>query len=229
MVQILKTLIKNIDWILVLGILPLLLAGLVTMNSFVGENTLFFRQVIWIFGAFVLFFGLSFIDFRFLRRTEILVSLFLTAIVVLIALLFFGSTIQGAKSWINFGFFSFQPSDPLKIVLILVLAKYFSRRHIEIAHFKHILVSGLYAFVPFVLIFLQPDLGSAIIIFLIWLGMILVSGVSKKHLAIVFGLGVLSFALLWGFALQDYQKDRVSAFLDPYSEQGTMHINLWLQ
>jgi rod shape determining protein RodA len=110
----------------------------------------------------------------------------------------------------------------MKIVLIAMLAKYFSRRHVEIAHVRHIIVSGLYAFIPFVLILLQPDFGSAMIIFFIWLGMIMVSGVSKRHLFIVAAVGALAFSLAWLFVFQPYQKDRIKTFIHPLADiRGT--------
>lgn len=208
----------NIDWILVAAIIPLLLAGLVTMNTFVGENTFFVRQLMWIGVAFAAFFGVSFVDVRFLKRTDVLVALYGIALLLLVGLLAFGSATQGARSWFDLGLFSFQPADPIKLLLILILAKYFSRRHIEIAHIKHILVSGLYAFLLFVLIFFQPDFGTAIIIFFIWLGMTLVSGISKKHLLLLFVLGTVAVGVLWNFAFEPYQKERILSFLHPYAE-----------
>jgi rod shape determining protein RodA len=99
-----------------------------------------------------------------------------------------------------------------------MLAKYFSRRHIEIGNFKHILISGIYAFIPFLLVFLQPDFGSAIIIFCIWFGMTLVSGISKKHLLIVMGVMAISFVFLWGFVFKQYQKNRIINFVQPLSD-----------
>jgi rod shape determining protein RodA len=102
------------------------------------------------------------------------------------------------------------------------LAKYFSRRHIEIANIRHIIVSGVYAFVFFFLVLLHPDLGSAIIMFLIWLGMVLVSGLSKKHLFALIALVVVGFSLLWFFGFRDYQKERIVNFIHPLSDiQGT--------
>jgi rod shape determining protein RodA len=208
----------SVDWILVFAIIPILGAGLVTMNSFVGDNTLFIHQSVWIVIAFAVFFMVSSMDVRFLKRTEVLVAIFGVFIGLLVGLLFVGSTVQGAKSWIDLGFFSFQPSDLMKIVLILILAKYFSRRHVEIAHIKHILVSGIYAFLTFALVFFQPDFGTAIIIFLIWFGMILASGISKKHLFILFMLCAVSGGVLWNFVFHDYQKARITAFLHPYAD-----------
>ena len=106
----------------------------------------------------------------------------------------------------------------MKLVLILLLAKYFSRRHVEIKNIKHLFVSGLYALIPFVLILLQPDFGSAIIVFLIWFGMVLVSGISKKHLLLVFVGGALIFVLLWSFAFAPYQKARIVNFINPTAD-----------
>jgi rod shape determining protein RodA len=128
----------------------------------------------------------------------------------------------GAQSRFNLGFFSLQPADPAKLVLIIVLAKYFSKRHELIGDFKHIIISGLYTLVFFGLVFIQPDFGSAIILFFIWFGMVIVSGIRLKHLAIVFLLGALAFGGMWQFAFQDYQKARIMTFLDPLSDiQGS--------
>jgi len=208
----------GVDWVLFFATIPLLAAGLVTMHSFVGENVFFVRQIMWIFISILVFFLLSFMDLRFLKRADVLVGLFIFVLAMLSVLLIAGEAVQGARSWFDLGVFSFQPSDPLKIILILILAKYFSRRHVEIANIKHIIISGIYALVPFLLIFFQPDFGTAIIIFLIWFGMIFVSGISKKHLLVVFTLGAISLGVLWGFVFEPYQKDRILAFLNPYAD-----------
>ncbi len=216
--EILQKIFGGIDWILFFSIIPLLGAGLITMNSFIGENYFFDKQIIWITVSIIVFFALSFIDFRFLKRADLLATLFLLLCGVLAFTLALGKTVKGAQSWLHFGFFSFEPSDPMKVLLIVILAKYFSRRHIEIAHIRHILVSGLYAFIPFVLVFFQPDFGSAIILFFIWLGMIMVSGVSKKHLLLVTLILAVSFTVFWLFVFKPYQKTRIITFLHPIAD-----------
>ncbi|NOY35702.1 MAG: rod shape-determining protein RodA [bacterium] len=209
----------NIDWILFLSTLPLLAGGLITMRALgAGNNYFFFRQIIWILVSFAVFFLFSAIDWRFLRRGELLVALLAGAVAVLAFLLIMGKTVKGAASWIALPFFAIEPSDPIKLLVILILAKYFSRRHIEIAHIRHIIVSGIYVFIPTILIFFQPDFGSAIIFFLIWLGMIMVSGVSKKHLLLVFLAIAITFSVSWFFAFEPYQKDRVLTFLHPLKD-----------
>lgn len=209
---------KHIDWLTIGFVVPIILAGLITMKSFVGDTPFFRQQLIWAVISFFVFILLSFFDFRFLRKTKLLIILYVFFLVLLCSLFLFGSTIKGATSWFDLGAFSFQPVDFMKLVLIIVLAKYFSRRHVEIKNPKHILISAIYAMVPFLLVFLQPDFGSAIIIFLIWFGVTLVSGISKKHLLIVFGLGAFAFIFLWFFVFQDYQKARIETFINPLSD-----------
>lgn len=211
-------LFKNIDTTLFLAIIPLLSAGLITMYSFVNESYFFGRQIIWISITITVFIFLSKINWRFLRQGWILVYLYGIFTSLLIVLLFIGNTVRGAQSWLLVGGFTFQPSDFMKLVLILMLAKYFSRRHVQIAHIQHIFISGVYALIPFLLILMQPDFGSAIIIFLIWLGMIIVSGVSKKHLISVFVLTSISILLLWVFVFTGNQKDRIVSFIRPLED-----------
>jgi rod shape determining protein RodA len=217
-----KKIDKNIDWVLVFLLLPILGAGLITMKSFSpGASagfSFFEKQLIWIVVSFAIFFILSSIDLRFLKRTDILVWLFLSLSFLLVLLFVFGHRANGAKSWFSLGGFAFQPSDFMKVVLVLILSKYFSRRHIEIADFKHILISGIYAFIPFFLIFLEPDFGGAIMIFIVWLGMILVSGISKRHLLTVFLVTAASFLVLWLFIFKPYQKARIRNFLHPLTD-----------
>jgi rod shape determining protein RodA len=213
---------NGIDWILFLATLPLLGAGLVTMNSFTGDGSLFNKQLIWIVFSIVLFIVLSFVDFRFLRKTWVSISLFSFSCASLIILYAVGKVTKGAISWFHFGIISFQPSDAIKLVVIIILAKYFSRRHIEIANVKHIFVSGFYAFVIFVLVLAQPDFGSAIIIFFIWFGMVLISGISKKHLFGMLMIGAILFAGAWNFGFKDYQKNRIRNFINPLADiRGT--------
>ncbi len=216
-----KKIFSGIDWLLVVFIVPLLLAGLFTMKSFIPQESainFFDKQIVWIVISFFIFFIFSFIDFRFLRRTDVLVTLFLVFSFLLIVLFIFGHVIKGAQSWFSFGAFSFQPADIMKLVLILILSKYFSRRHVEIKNIKHIFISGFYAFIPFVLILLQPDFGSAMVIFFIWLGMVLVAGISKKHLLFVFLSGIIIFVSLWSFVFAPYQKARIASFINPLAD-----------
>lgn len=213
-----RTILFGADWLMFGSAILIVSAGLITMNSFVEANPFASRQLIWIVISLLVGFGCLFVDFRFLRRTGVVTALFLISCFLLVLLFVIGNVAKGAQSWFDFGLFSFQPSDPVKVVLILLLAKYFTRRHVEIAHIRHVLVSGLYAMILFVFILLQPDFGSAIVIFLIWFGMVMVSGISKKHLLAVLVAGLTAALVLWFFVLQDYQKQRIISFIDPLAD-----------
>ena len=214
----LRSLFASFDALLFLPVFGLCLMGLVTMYSHAGENLFFNRQIIWIVVATIFMFLAMIPDYRFLRTGNTIFYIFVTTIVTLMAVLVIGDITLGAQSRFDLGFFSFQPSDPAKLVLILVLAKYFAKRHEEIADFKHIVISGTYAFCVFGLVFIQPDFGSASILFFVWLGMVLVSGIKIRHLVTVFLIGVIVFGLMWHFVFFEYQKQRIMTFLNPLSD-----------
>ena len=206
------------DWLLLLIPVLISLAGVLTMHTFGGDGSLAPRQLVWILIAIGLFILFASLDLRFLRRTPVIVAAYIAVLTLLALLLIVAEPIQGAKSWFSLGAFSFQPADAAKLVLIALLAKYFSRRHIEIRNIRHILVSGAYAAAPALLVLAEPDLGTAVILGAIWLGMILMSGVSKRHLTAVALLGIVGVALLWFGGFEEYQRTRITAFLNPAAD-----------
>ncbi len=218
----LRILFGSIDWWLIAGSVFLSLLGLVTMFTFDGDNSYFEKQIIWIAIALVGLVVAIVPDYRFLRIGNTTFYLYLATLFLLVLVLFVGETVKGAQSRFDLVFFSLQPSDPAKLILIAVLAKYFSKRHELIGDFRHILVSGAYAMLIIGLVFVQPDFGSAMILFSVWGGLVLVAGIKFRHLAIVAFLGVVAFMGLWNFGFQEYQKDRILTFLHPLADiQGT--------
>jgi rod shape determining protein RodA len=188
------------------------------MYTFDGDNSYFEQQLMWIGIAGTALFLSIIPDYRFLRNGNTTFLVYLATLGLLILVLFIGETVKGAQSRFDLGFASFQPSDPAKLVLIAVLAKYFSKRHELIGDFRHIIVSGVYAFTFFALVFIQPDFGTAIILFSVWFGMVLVAGIRFRHLALVIAAGVLVFGALWQFVFLDYQKERILTFLNPLAD-----------
>jgi len=209
---------RGIDWILFFAIVPILLVGLGALWPLSGENVLFHKQVISIIISIIVFFISSLIDPRIFRKSSFILSVYTGCLLLLLLLFILGHLSHGAQSWFKLGLFAFQPVDLMKVILVLILAKYFSRRHVEIAHFRHIIVSGMYMLIPFLLVFFQPDFGSAMILIIIWFGMVLASGLSRKHLMILTVIGGIIFASLYGFVFEDYQKNRIINFLNPLSD-----------
>lgn len=155
---------------------------------------------------------------RFIRRTPVIVTGYVIVATLLATLLIVGHATLGAKSWFDFGVFAFQPSDPAKLVLIALLAKYFSRRHMEIGYFWHVVISGAYAGSLILLILVEPDMGMAVIFTSVWFGLVLVSGIPARHLLIVFAIGLVTATALWFGGLHEYQRTRILAFLNPAAD-----------
>lgn len=195
--------------------------SLLTLASLsVSDNPafLFFKkQIVWYGIGFLVFFLISkYFDYRlFCKYNFFSLGFYFLSIFLLISVLVFGSKVRGAVGWFNFGFISFQPAELARLGLIVILSRYLAVWHIEVWRVSRLVISVLYTGVPFVLIFLQPDLGSAIIFIVLWLGMIIISGLRPKHFALLIIVGIVLGFVGWQYFLQDYQKERVISFFNP--------------
>jgi len=210
--------LKNFDWILFTSVILLVCFGLAEIYSVaLGRSQLdllnFKKQIIFIFVGVALLFLLAGFDYYNLRSYSKYFYAF--GLILLVGVLFFGQTIRGTKGWYNLAGFNFQPVELVKFILVLFLAKYFSSVSLKTKELKHLIVSGGGVLVLMALVLLQPDFGSAFILFLFWLAMVALVGFDKKYFIVIFlGLAVV-FAGAWSFVFQDYQKQRISAFLNP--------------
>ncbi|OYV27693.1 MAG: hypothetical protein B7W98_01255 [Parcubacteria group bacterium 20-58-5] len=206
------------DWTLLLPALTLALLGILTMSTFGQGASLAPRQALWLLVSLGVYFACATLDMRFIRRTTVVMTLYGVSFVLLALLLIVAHPVMGARAWFSFGPISFQPADLAKLALIALLAKYLSRRHVEIGDFRHIIVSGAYALTLILLILVEPDMGNAIIFGTLWLGMMLVSGISKKHLAVLGLIGLVVASALWFGGLKPYQRERIISFVNPASD-----------
>jgi len=166
-----------------------------------------------------MFLGASFIDFRLFRTQSAAVFFSYACVVLLLGLvLLTNARIRGAESWLFFYGVSVQPVEAAKLVLIVLLAKFFSKRHVEIYRLQHLVVSALYVAIPVLLALLQPDLGSALILLVIWGAVILFSGIKLRHFAILTALCVVMGVGAWLLILEPYQKARITSFINPYHD-----------
>lgn len=227
MLGFLKEKLKHIDWPIFGSALTLTILGIVTMYGFSESNSFGQAQFVRLIIALIIFFTASQFEYRALKKTGVVLSIFGISLFLLALVTIIGSQIKGAQSWFSLGFAAFQPVDLAKIALIFLLAKYLAKRHVEIAYIKHIIVSGVYALIPVILVLLQPDLGSALVLSGIWFCIVLVSGISKKHLALVICGGVISFIIAWIFVFAPYQKDRIKTFIDPLSDVRGSGYNVY--
>ncbi|HUD11059.1 MAG TPA: FtsW/RodA/SpoVE family cell cycle protein, partial [Candidatus Saccharimonadia bacterium] len=182
---------KNFDWIL-FGVMVLLVAtGLLVIwstsfkaTSLAGSSDVL-HQAIFALVGLVVFFYIARSDYRsWARLTPWLYGLM---VFLLLLVLIVSRAVLGAQRWINFGFFQFQPSEFAKLILIVVLARFFADHYEQLQRPKYLALSLAYLVVPVVLVAKQPDLGTAVVLIAIWLAMALVSRVRKLHLFILAG------------------------------------------
>jgi len=213
---------KKIDWILIASAIFLVSIGLLSIYSsshFRGNFLNFKKQVIFLIISFFLMILLSFLDWRALRENpHLILVLYVICILALLGLFFFATERRGTRSWYKIGPITIDPIEFTKIVLIIILAKYFSKRHIEMYRIRHIFISGLYILIPFILIFFQPDLGSASLLIILWIGVLIFSGIQTRHFLTLILLFILLATFSWLFLLKDYQKMRILNFLQPQLE-----------
>ncbi len=208
------SILKHQDWLLNISVFFLAGCGLVSLASKNTES--FIQQSIWLLLGTALLFAFSLIDWRSLMNYRwLIVTIYLVAIGLLVLTYFLAPTIRNTRSWIVVGPVQFQTSELAKLALIIIFAFFFAHRHIGIARVGVLLKSFMYFAIPAALILLQPDLGSTLILFFIWIGFLLVSGIHWRHLLI--GFAIFSLLGLWGwnFFLKDYQKERIIAFTNP--------------
>ncbi|MEA3295759.1 MAG: rod shape-determining protein RodA [Patescibacteria group bacterium] len=211
--------LKKIDWVLLSSVILLTAIGLVSLySSSLARNdfSVFHKQIIFSFIGLFFMLGFSFFNYRIFKNNSYLILfLYFFSCLGLLGLFFLAPEIRGVKSWYKIGSLSFDPIEPLKIVLIILLAKYFSARHIEMYKIKHILISFVYVLIPCVLIFFQPDLGSVLILLAVWFAILIISEIKLKHFLILCFCGILVFSLSWTFLMESYQQQRILNFIAP--------------
>jgi rod shape determining protein RodA len=179
------------------------------------------KQIIFFGVGFSLMLLISFLDYRIFRNNSYLIlSFYFLCLLLLAGLHFFAPDIRGTRGWYKIGGLSLDPIEPTKIILLILLAKYFSMRHVEMYKFRHIIFSGLYVLLPALLIFIKPDLGGVMVLVLMWAGILSVSGIKLKHFLILLFIFALTSGMAWQFMLKDYQKDRIISFVFPYDPLG---------
>lgn len=193
------------------GLLSLYSASLVR-NDFAFFN----RQLVFFAISVVAMLGVSLIDWRVFRRDSfVILFLYGVALLLLAGVFAFAPEIRGVKTWYRIGGVSLDPIEFMKIILLILLAKFFSLRHREMYRFSHISLSGLYAIIPAILVFFQPNFGSASILILIWLVLLLLAGIPMRYVTILACIGLILSVSAWSFLLKDYQKNRIIAFVNP--------------
>jgi rod shape determining protein RodA len=212
---------NNFDWILAGAAALLTLIGLIVIYSTsfkatsLASSSDVVHQVIFAIAGLAALVIIARLDYRVWSKFGVWV--YAGTIMALVLVLLFAHPVLGAKRWIDLGFFQFQPSEFMKLALIMVLAKLFADNYDQLEHPKFLAISLAYLLVPMAMVFRQPDLGSALVLFVIWLAMALVSRIRKLHLVILAGAALIVAPIAIGL-LKPYQRSRLETFLNPAAD-----------
>jgi len=217
--------LKKFDWVLLIAVFLLFALGLAAIYSVGlsqddGGMNNFKKQLIFgLIGFGVLFVvGLSnYSVWRVYSRT-----LHVGVLILLLAVLFIGGVVRGTKGWFLIFGLGIQPVELAKVVLIFLLAKFFSNRLQQFRAIKHVIVSLSITLSFVLLVMLQPDLGSALVLLGIWFILLVLTGLDKKYYIFLIIISVLVSTIAWNFFFADYQQDRIKSFLSPTADpQGS--------
>lgn len=219
-----RTIFKKIDWNLVFVILALNVIGLMNLFSAthgphsLDVQPLFVKQLIFLATGWTLFFVITFVEYTIVSRIAYFV--YFANLGAVLYVTFFGRVALGAQRWIDLGFFSYQPSETMKLAMIMVLAKALSSRSVSGAGMgiRQLALPLMLMLIPFGLVVEQPDLGTGLMIAAISGSMMIFMKIRKAILAVVISMGLIAIPVAWEFVLRDYQKNRVINFLSPTND-----------
>jgi len=215
---------RDFDWVLLLFVLAICGLGIMEIYSatlttkFVGVHI---KQVYWILGGVGLMFIVSLIDYHALLDN--VHWFYLVSLGSLIAVLLFGKKYLGARRWIQMpGGQHFQPSEWVKLILILAMAKYFADMYQKDASVADIVKAGAIVGIPMLMVLKQPDLGTALTYIPVLIMALILGGLRLKHAMVIMLAGALLLPVVWHFGLKPYQKERLISFREPEADpQGS--------
>ena len=207
-----RRLYHHVDWALLAAIFTLCAIGVAMIYSTSAGSRLYVTQVYAIVLGLVAMLVMLTLDYRTFTDKSHLIYVALLG--VLLYVLFFGDVQMGARRWISLGSFNLQPSEFAKVGVALVLAKFFGENRGVPGWIDLAIGAGLTA-LPLLLIAREPDLGTAVTLLPVFLAIAYLAGMQARILGVMALCLLLAAPVAWQFALKDYQKDRISSFLDP--------------
>ncbi|MGZ3744316.1 MAG: FtsW/RodA/SpoVE family cell cycle protein, partial [Pseudobdellovibrionaceae bacterium] len=219
-----RTLFKRLDLNFLLVIFALNVIGLINLYSAThGPHShdvepLFVSQFVWLGIGWSVFFIFTLLDYALVSRLA--TGVFLLNLAALLYTTFFGTVALGAQRWIDLGFFRYQPSETMKLALIILMAKILSTRNSASSGMglKELALPLAVLLVPFGLVVEQPDLGTGMMLAAIGGSMILFTKVKKSILAVVISAVLVTAPMAWQFGLREYQKNRILTLLSPTND-----------
>ena len=207
----------HLDGLLLLLLLLALSCGLAILYSASGGEFYYVkRQAIWCGIALSVMFVVAQISPRFLARWAIIP--WLAGVIMLLAVIFIGTGAKGAQRWLNLGGFRFQPSELLKVAVPLLLSSYLGNRVLP-PRFMHVFISLVLIGLPWVLVVIQPDLGTSLLIAGSGFFVLFLSGLPMRYLVIAAAAAAVAIPLMWFYGMHDYQRQRVLTMFNPEEDK----------
>ena len=209
------------DWFLAVIVLLISVAGILNIFSSVQhiprDRELYLTQVYWFAFGIVAAVVVATVDYRIFERQAYVY--YGIGVVLLFAVLLFGREINGARRWLEIGAFSLQPSELMKIFLVMSLGRYVNRqpRHAR-SLTGDLAVMGLMTLLPVLLILKEPDLGTALIYLIILVTTLFLFRMNLGAILVTIGLGIAFIPFSWSYMLHDYQRDRILSYLNPSAD-----------
>lgn len=223
-----RTLFKKLDINFIVVILGLNIIGLINLYSAthgpssVDVSNLFISQIMWLVVGWIVFLVMTILDYAIVTRVAL--AIYALNLAAILYVTFFGKIALGAQRWIDLGFFRYQPSETMKLALIMLMAKILATKstHGNGMGFKEMVGPLFVLGVPFVLVVEQPDLGTAMMLAAIGGSMVLFTKVKRWIVVTAIAAGIVALPIAWKFVLHDYQKNRILTFLSPTNDpRGT--------
>ncbi len=209
------TLFEKFDWVFLLFVFALATLGIVNLHSAsqsVHGFDVWLNQLVWFGLGCVVITAMFFVHYKYFK--EFAYVAFGFVILLLIAVLIFGTELNGSRRWLNLGVFSFQPSELMKLGVILFTARYFDdKNQSESWSLAQLFIPSVIVGGGIFLVLLEPDLGTSLVILAIYGTMVLFEKVKLTALLTLVLIGLLTLPFAWNFGLKEYQKDRVVSFL----------------
>ncbi len=191
-----KSEIQNIDFAIIIPVILLVVIGILTIYSTGFDpidklnSGMYKKQILWFGISFTLMMAISFFNYRLLGDYSLYLYIAILLVVILTTLL--GTTVRSARAWIVFGYFSVQPSEFMKLAYIILMAKYLEIRERDIHNFRELLIPSLVTLVPILVIYLQPDFGTAMIFIPIFFTMLFLGGADVSHLGSIISIAAIA-------------------------------------
>ena len=215
-----KRFLKRLDYPLLIASLAIIIYSLIIISSATHINTpsedrFWYVQRQGLFSLMNIALAALFLQFDYRGMQQYGKKLYIFNLVMLLAVMLFGHAALGAQRWIQIGPISIQPSEFSKLIMIVCMASVLEAKFGDLNTLRDLIPISVYIGIPFILVLKQPDLGTSLVFMAIFFGMVIACGIRWKFLIGIAIAGVSSFPILWNFVLKDYQKMRLTVFLDP--------------